>query len=300
MNSSPTQHVGFIGLGQMGAHMARNLMGPDVALTVCARREQTLAPFRALGVAVTTRVHDLAACEIVFLCLPGDEDVRAVLVGEDGLLPLLTPGKVVVDCSTISYETTLELARACAEREVAFLDVPVSGMEARARDGTLTMMAGGDAKTLARVEPLLLRMGRTLLHMGGPGAGQLAKLVNQLLFDVNMAVLAEILPLSVKMGLAPEKMGAVVNSGTGRSYASEFFIPRILEDSFTSGYPMADAYKDLVSGGVLAARENIPLPVTHAATVTYQMALRKGYGSEDKGAMIKIYEELLGVRFRRD
>ena len=182
---------------------------------------------------------------------------------------------------------------------MSFLDAPVSGMESRAKEGTLSIMVGGDASVLDQVMPLLRRMGNTILHMGDAGSGQLTKLVNQLLFDINMAALAEVLPLAVKMGLDPVKTGKIVNSGTGRSYASEFFIPRILENRFNEGYAMKHAYKDLVSGAMVSAMETIPLPVLQAATVTYQTALRKGYGDEDKGAMIKVYEELLGVTYRQ-
>lgn len=299
MTSMTIRQIGFAGLGQMGKHMARNLMGPDVALTVCARTPQSLAPFRDAGVKTTTDPKDLAGCEVIFLCLPGDEAVKTVLLGQNGLLPLLRQGQTVVDMSTITYAATKEIAAALAGRGVSFLDAPVSGMESRAKEGTLSIMVGGDASVLDQVMPLLRRMGNTILHMGDAGSGQLTKLVNQLLFDINMAALAEVLPLAVKMGLDPVKTGKIVNSGTGRSYASEFFIPRILENRFNEGYAMKHAYKDLVSGAMVSAMETIPLPVLQAATVTYQTALRKGYGDEDKGAMIKVYEELLGVTYRQ-
>jgi 3-hydroxyisobutyrate dehydrogenase-like beta-hydroxyacid dehydrogenase len=110
--------------------------------------------------------------------------------------------------------------------------------------------------------------------------------------------LGEILPMAAKMGLDPELVGDVVNSGTGRSYASEFFVPRILRGHFGDGYPMGHAYKDLVSGAELGARLCIPMPVLAAATATYQTALLRGHGSLDKGAMVKVYEELLEASFR--
>jgi 3-hydroxyisobutyrate dehydrogenase-like beta-hydroxyacid dehydrogenase len=204
----------------------------------------------------------------------------------------------VVDTSTITYSATLEIARALEERGIAFLDAPISGMEARARDGTLTIMCGGSARTLEAVRPYLNYMGNNILHMGEVGSGQLTKLINQVLFDINAAALAEILPMAVKMGLGPEKVGSVVNSGTGRSYASEFFIPRILQDNFADGYAMRNAYKDLVSAAELGAARGIPMPVLAAATATYQTALLQGHGDKDKGGMIRVFEDLLGVRFR--
>ncbi len=135
--------------------------------------------------------------------------------------------------------------------------------------------------------------------MGPTGSGQLTKLVNQLLFDVNAAALGEVLPMAAKMGLDPDLVAEVVNSGTGRSFASEFFIAHILRGHFSSGYPMKEAYKDLISGAKLSADLCIPMPVVAAATATYQAALLRGHGEEDKGAMVRVFEELLGVEFRR-
>ena len=171
-------------------------------------------------------------------------------------------------------------------------------MEARAVDGTLTVMCGGERVTFDKVEPLFRHIGSQILYMGGTGSGQLTKLINQLLFDIHCAALAEILPMAAKMGLDPDQVGTVINSGTGRSYASEFFVPRILKDGFSSGYPMKHAYKDLVSAAELGVRLCIPMPVLAAATATYQTALLKGHGDRDKGAMLLPFEELLGVRFR--
>lgn len=297
--SANIRAIGFAGLGQMGKYMARNIMGPDVSLTVCDIATDTFASFQEAGAKTTQRANDLAGSDIIFLSLPGDKQVRSILLGEGGMLPLLRAGQIVVDLSTITYAATQEIAKALQDKGVIFLDAPVSGMEARARDATLSIMAGGKAEDLALVEPYLKRMGNNIQHMGGVGSGQLTKLMNQLLFDINMAALAEVLPLAAKMGLDPEKLGSIINSGTGRSYASEFFIPRIMKNSFSDGYPMKHAYKDLVSGALLSALETVPLPVLQAATVTYQTALLKGYGDQDKGAMIKVYEELLGVEFRK-
>jgi 3-hydroxyisobutyrate dehydrogenase-like beta-hydroxyacid dehydrogenase len=210
----------------------------------------------------------------------------------------LRDGQVVVDLSTITYKATVAIAEKLAARGVQFLDAPISGMEARAIDGTLTVMCGGERPVFDKVKPLLDCIGNKILYMGGPGSGQLTKLINQLLFDVIAAAIAEILPMSKKMGLDPELVGEVVNSGTGRSYASEFFIPRILKGHFSDGYLMKHAYKDLVSGAELGANLCIPMPVLAAATATYQMALLKGHGEKDKGGMVAVFEDLLGVSYR--
>lgn len=290
--------VGFIGLGQMGKPMALNLAKGPEELIVCARRPEALAPFLENGVRTTSVPRDLACADVLFLCLPDGETVLDMLLGEHGVGRELRDGAIVVDTSTISHKATLEAAEALKVRGVAFVDAPVSGMQARAEAGTLTIMCGGSPEVIARVEPLLRRMGDNILHMGDIGAGQLAKLINQLLFDINAAALAEILPMASRMGLDAQKVAAIVNSGTGRSYASEFFLPRILKGSFHDGYPMRHAYKDLVSGAEISAAQGIPLPVLAAATATYQQALLRGYGDLDKGGMIRVFEDLLGIVFR--
>jgi len=290
--------IGFVGLGQMGKHMAMNMLKSGAELTVTDLKKDSFPQFEQKGVRTTTNLAEVVQAEIVFLSLPGTQAVQDVLVGRNGIIDKLGKGQIVVDLSTMSYTATLELAKRLEARGVSFLDAPVSGMEARAQEGTLTVMCGGSEKILETVRPFLNCIGNKILYMGGTGSGQLTKLINQLLFDINAAALAEVLPMAVKLGLDPEKVGQVVNSGTGKSYASEFFLPRILKNSFSDGYAMKHAYKDLVSGAEISANLCIPMPVLGAATATYQAALLKGYGDQDKGAMIRVFEELLGVAYR--
>jgi 3-hydroxyisobutyrate dehydrogenase-like beta-hydroxyacid dehydrogenase len=282
----------------MGKPMALNLLNGSAELVVHSATTEAYEEFRSRGAVTVDSVADVSVADVIFLCLPDGCIVRDILIGKGALLDRLRPGQIVVDTSTIDYATTIELGKVLGERGVAFVDAPVSGMEARAIAGTLTVMCGGDRAVFGKVLPLLERMGDNILYMGGPGSGQLTKLINQLLFDINCAALGEILPMAVKMGLDAEKVGSVVNSGTGRSYASEFFIPRILAGNFDDGYPMQHAYKDLVSAAELGARACIPMPVLAAATATYQTALLQGCGRMGKGAMVRPFEELSGVEFR--
>ena len=290
--------ISFAGLGQMGKPIAENLAKAGAEVIATDRKPDAFPDLEATGVQTTADFDRLAEGEIVFLCLPNGEVVHDVLLGESGLAKRLRPDQLVVDLSTITYSTSVAIAKALGEKGVAFLDAPISGMEARAVDGTLTVMCGGDRAAFDRARPLLESIGSTILFMGPAGSGQLTKLINQLLFDINAAALAEVLPTAAKMGLDPDRVAAVVNSGTGRSYASEFFLPRILRGHFGDGYPMGHAYKDLVSGAGISAELGIPMPVLAAATATYQAALLKGHGSKDKGAMLLVFEDLLGVAFR--
>lgn len=287
--------IAFIGLGTMGKYMALNLIKSGELIVVSDVVEKAFAEFTEKGVAATTAAAETAKADVIFLSLPNTEIVQNVI---GGLLPQLHEGQIIVDLSTIKYNATVELRKTLDKVGVEFLDAPVSGMESRAKDGTLTVMCGGKEEVFDKVKHYFDYIGNKVLYMGGSGAGQLTKLINQLLFDINAAALAEILPMSVKMGLDSEKIGQVVNSGTGRSYASEFFIPHVLKNSFCNGYPMRSAYKDLVSAAELGANLGIPMPVLAAATATYQQALLKGLGDNDKGGMIKVFEDQLGVQFR--
>jgi 3-hydroxyisobutyrate dehydrogenase-like beta-hydroxyacid dehydrogenase len=290
--------LGFVGLGQMGKPIALNLLRSGATLTVIDRTDQSFGAFRDGGAKASTNVSDVADADIIFLCLPNAKVVHDTLLAPDELLSRLRKRQIVVDLSTISHSTTLLIADAMQAKGVDFLDAPISGMEARAVDGTLTIMVGGASEIFEKVKPYFDRIGTKVLYMGPAGSGQLTKLINQLLFDINVAALAEIYPMAVKMGLDADLVGEVINAGTGRSYASEFFVPRILRRHFSDGYPMAHAYKDLVSGAEMGASLCIPMPVLAAATATYQAALLRGHGEKDKGAMVHVFEELLGVEVR--
>jgi 3-hydroxyisobutyrate dehydrogenase-like beta-hydroxyacid dehydrogenase len=291
-------HIAFVGLGQMGRPMAINMLKSGAKLTVSSASGKRHAELEAKGAQATSDPAVVARADIVFLCLPGTEAVRETLFGVKGIASMMGASQIIVDTSTMDYLETREFADKLAERDIGFIDAPVSGMEARAIEGTLTAMCGGKTETLEKVRPFLSCVANNILHMGDSGSGQLSKLINQLLFDINCAAIAEVLPMAVKLGIDPEKIGKIINSGTGRSYASEFFIPRILKNNFSDGYPLQHAYKDIDAGAKVSATHNIPMPVLAAASATYQMALLKGHGHLDKGAMIRVFEDLLGVQFR--
>lgn len=292
--------VGFIGLGQMGKWMALNVLKAGFDLTVYDISEAAVNVLKEAGAKAARSPKDMAGqVDWIFLSLPNTQVVESVLFGPDGIAEGAKPGLIVVDLSTIGYMATLGFAERLAQQGVVFVDAPVSGMEARARDGTLTVMFGGDEAVFQTVYPVFQAIGNTIIHMGKIGCGQLAKLINQLLFNTACAAMAEILPMAVKLGLDPEKIAQVIVTGTGRSFAVEFFTPRILDNKFDEGYPLKHAYKDMISAAEISAHQKIPLPMVQAATTTYQMALAQGLGDEDKGAMIKVFERILGVEFRR-
>lgn len=291
--------IGFIGLGQMGMGMAINVAKAGFDLTVFDLRQDYMEQAAPHGASKSESIKNLAEqCEWIILSLPGTNEVNSVISGSSGLAENLKSGSIIVDCGTTHPLTTKEIAGELKKIGVVFLDAPVSGMHARAMEGTLTAMVGGEEAAFKKVEKVLSAFANKIIYMGQSGNGQLTKLTNQLLFNINAAAVAEILPMAVKMGLDPAKVIDVVKTGTGRSLALEFFGPLILKNDFGPGYPLQNAYKDMISAAEISSRETIPLPVTAAATFTYQLALSQGLGNENKGAMIKVWEKTLGVKVR--
>jgi 3-hydroxyisobutyrate dehydrogenase-like beta-hydroxyacid dehydrogenase len=294
------ERIGFVGLGTMGKWMALNLIRGGFPLKFFARKKEVIDTMTRQGGQAVPTLQDLAReSDWILLCLPGTEAVEAVLFGEGGMAEVLKPGQVLVDCGTSHPLSTRKFATKLREKGAVFLDAPVSGMEARAKDGTLTIMVGGEEGTFQKVRPALAAMGHQIFFVGPSGNGQLMKLINQVMFDIHCATLAELLPMAVKMGLDAEQTIDVIRTGTGRCFALENFGPLILDGKFRPGYPLEDAYKDMIHAYEISSIHRIPLPVTAATMGTYQMALSQGLGRENKGAMIKVWENALGVEVRR-
>ena len=296
-----TVKVGFIGLGTMGKWMALNMMKAGFSLRVYDINPAAVHFLAGQGAVAAQSPADLAAqVDWLFLSLPDTEIVEKAIFGANGVALGARPGLVLVDLSTISYIPTLEINRRLKEKGICFADAPVSGMEARAKEGKITVMFGGDEGLFQKVRPALDAIGNQIVYMGEVGSGQLTKLINQLLFNISCAGLAEVLPMAVKLGLDPEKVAQVVTTGTGRSFAADFFIPLTLENRFDEGYPVKAAYKDMISAAEISAHKGIPLPVVNATAVTFQMAMAEGFGDLSKGGLIRVFEKLLGTEFRKN
>ncbi|MFH2127077.1 MAG: NAD(P)-dependent oxidoreductase [Pseudomonadota bacterium] len=295
-----SKKIGFIGLGQMGKWMAVNMVKAGFDTTVFDLNQAAVKELVEAGAKQAASPAALAQdSEWVLLSLPNTAIVEAVIFGKDGLASTAQPGLIICDCGTTSYLPTLDLAERLAKQGVVLVDAPVSGMEARGKSGELTIMYGGSPEVFDALTPAFNAMGNKVLNMGEVGSGQLTKLVNQLLFNISCAAIAEILPMAAKLGLDPAKVTQVVTTGTGRSFAAEFFAPLALEGVFDQGYPLKHAYKDMISAAEISANKQIPLPLTATATTTYQMALADGHGDLGKGAMFKVFERLLDVEFRK-
>ena len=216
-----------------------------------------------------------------------------MLLGERGVV---AGGKTpaVVDTTTMNHRAARRLAERAGEAGVAYADCPVSGMPLRAAQGTLTMMFGGSDDLFALSKPCLDVMGEFVVHCGDVGMGQLMKAVNNIVYDVNIAAFCEVLPFAVKAGLQPAQLAEVLTTGNSRSFASEHFVPRIMERRFDGDFPLRAAYKDIVNIQEAAAQLDASLPLVEAMVKAYRAAIEMGFGDEPKSAMVKVYEERMG------
>lgn len=291
--------IGFMGLGQMGKGMALNLAKCGCDYVVNDISDAMFADFKAKGIAATTDVSALWDADIVFLCLPNTEIVEAVILGKDGLANHMGAGQTIVDCSTISYLPTVHMGEVLAAKGIEFVDAPISGRQSKAEDGTLTIMCGGKPEVFEQIKPYFELMGSDIYYMGKVGCGQMTKMINNCIYDINIAAFCELMTVGVKLGLEPEQIGRVINTGTGQSGASKFFIPTILEGDFDYGFTNNAAYKDVTSCVEMASLYHLPVPMLDAMNSIYKMALLQGYGKKYKGAFIRVYEEMMGVKCRK-
>lgn len=225
---SSIMNIGFIGLGVMGRPMALHLVKAGYSLCVYARRPEAAAPLVEAGAVSCATPAELASrSDVVITMVTATSDVEQVLLGKDGVLGGARPGTIVIDMSTIAPQATRRIAAVLAERQVRMLDAPVTGGPAGAEAATLTIMVGGDARVLEEARPILERLGRQIVHMGGPGAGQIAKACNQLALLVNAEGVAEALALGARYGLDPRRLREALLGGIASSRVLDVFGARM-------------------------------------------------------------------------
>ena len=291
--------IGFIGVGAMGSGMCSNLLKAEYQVNVFDANKALAEKMCEKGAILKDSAKAIGeTSDIVVTVLPNGKIVNSVLFDEDGLADGMHSGQILLECSTVYVKEALELAKRLEEKGIVMLDCPVSGGPEGSEAGTLSIMVGGDESTYKQCLPIFEAMGKEIVYTGKNGNGQLTKLINQLLYDINTAALCEVLTFAVKLGLDPEKTGRIVNTGSGRSNASKYFLDDILNRNFKHGYAMESAYKDLINASLLSNNAQIPMPILGAATAIYQSALCMGYGNGSKASMIKVYEALNNVQFK--
>ena len=289
--------VGVIGLGIMGAPMARNLLRAGHRVVVQGRRAARVQPLVEAGAsAVATASEVASAADAVVTCLPDGPDVEQVVAGPDGVLAGAAPGLLVIDTSTIAPDTARGLAARCGEAGVAFLDAPVSGGEQGAIAGTLSIMVGGDAAACERAAPVFAAIGKTVTHMGASGQGQMTKLVNQVIGATTLAAVAEGLTLAAHAGLDPTAVIAAVGSGAATSWQLANLGPRIQRGDWAPGFMVRLQQKDLRLALAAAARVGVPLPATAVVHQLFTAVEAGGGGGLGTQALARALETLAGGR----
>ncbi|MFT5450252.1 MAG: 3-hydroxyisobutyrate dehydrogenase-like beta-hydroxyacid dehydrogenase [Gammaproteobacteria bacterium] len=292
--------TGFIGLGAMGAGMAANLLRANVSLVVFDPNPTAVAKLTASGAESAATAAEVASrVERLFLCLPFAPEVREVLFADNGVIHGMHKNLHIVDCTTLVHSDALAIAQQSTEHGLLYNDCPISGGPGRAADGSLSIMFGGEQAQFDSVRVLLGHMGEDIIHCGALGSGQLMKAINNVIYDINIAALCELLPLAIKAGLDANTVASIVTSASSRSFASDMFVPKIMDRKFEGDFPMQSAWKDIVNVQEIAVRYGAMTPVTNAMTAVYQSAMAQGHGAEPKSAMIKIYEKVLGVEVQR-
>jgi 3-hydroxyisobutyrate dehydrogenase-like beta-hydroxyacid dehydrogenase len=302
MPDTPT--IGLIGLGAMGLPMGRRFLAAGRDLLVVPHRNAAPAEeLRALGARVVAAANELRdQCDFVVASLPDVPQVQEVLFGERGLAQARRPPartSLFIDMSTINPSAAQEHAKRLAEVGIAALDAPVSGGPMRAADGTLTMMVGGDTASFGEGKAVLADVGSSIVHVGGAGAGQALKLVNQLLISIVMVANAEALTLGVKAGLPLETMLEVISTSSGSNYLMRDWMPRTLfTGDLTGGFALELLQKDLNAALSWAKDMGVPMFGGSLAQQLYRIEQAKGAGRSDYSTVARIYEEVAGVKLR--
>jgi 2-hydroxy-3-oxopropionate reductase len=285
--------IGFIGLGVMGVPMAHNLVKAGHQLVVHDQAREPVEELGAAGAETASSAREVAErADVVILMLPDSSVVEAVAYGDQGALAGASEGDLLVDMSTIHPTVSVALAKAAGERGVAALDAPVSGGDVGAQQGTLSIMAGGEAADFERAKPLFEVLGKTVVHVGGAGAGQVVKACNQVVVALTIAAVSEALVLGDKAGVEPDVILDVLGGGLAANRVMEMRRRNFLEHDFTPGFRIDLHHKDLNIALETGDAYGVPLPVT-ALVQQYLRTLRaKGHGGDDHSGMLQLVEEL--------
>ena len=271
----------------MGSPMAANLLKAGFQVTVWNRTSVRADSLVAAGAVLAGSPREVAeVSEVTLSCVTNSPDVETVALGAHGVIEGAPAGSVYIDCSTISPEVARRVAAALAAKGVSMLDAPVSGGDVGARAGTLAIMVGGEAATFERCLPVLEAMGKTVVHVGPSGAGQVVKLCNQVAGGLHLLAMAEAIALARAAGVAPEKMLEVVGAGAAGSWMLSNLAPRAVRGDFAPGFMVDLMQKDLGLVLETAAKEALPLPGTALVQQMLRILQAQGRGSEGTQAIV--------------
>ncbi len=289
--------VGYIGLGLMGKSIARNILKAGFPLVVHNRSQSSVDELTAEGAKAAASPAEVAAqVDIVFTNLPDTPDVEKVVLGAKGILEGAHPGLIFIDNSTIKPASSRMLAVRLAEKGAAALDAPVSGGDIGAKNGTLTIMVGGEEAAFQKALPVFQAMGKTITRVGDSGAGQVAKAANQIMVAAQMVAMGELLIFARKSGVDPRKVVEAIKAGAAQCWTLDVKPPRLFAGNRTPGFKAYMQLKDLKIIMDTAREYSIPLSSAEEHARLYQQMIDQGLGELDNSAIIGVVEKLAGVQ----
>jgi len=303
MATAPLTYIGYVGMGIMGSAMAANLLKAGYEVTVFNRTTNKCDALKEQGAKVAASPAELAALNPQVICINVSDtpDVETVIFGEQGIIHGAKPGLIIVDHSTISPTATKDIAARLAQKNITFLDAPVSGGDVGARNGTLCIMVGGPLEVFDHCLPMFSAMGKTIVHLGEAGMGQVCKACNQVAVVCNLMGVCEAMALATRCGLDVKKMIEVVGGGAGSSWQLANLGPRIAAGNFGPGFMIDLVLKDLAIVDDTARKLALPLQATSLAESLFR-AVKADKTLGDGGklgthAMAKAIEKLGGFSF---
>ncbi|OLB76875.1 MAG: 3-hydroxyisobutyrate dehydrogenase [Alphaproteobacteria bacterium 13_2_20CM_2_64_7] len=287
--------VGFIGLGNMGMPMAQNLLKAAYEVTGFDLNVQATELLAANGGTSANSVADACkAAEVVITMLPAGEQVRDVYLGADGVLASVAPGTLLIDSSTIDVQTARDVAQAAQDKGLAMADAPVSGGVTGAEAATLTFMVGGSDDAFERARPVLEKMGKTIVHAGGPGNGQAAKICNNMILGASMIVVCEAFLLAEKLGLDAQKLFDISSKSSGQCWSMTSYCPvpgpvpaSPANRDYKAGFTAAMMLKDLQLAQAAARATRATTPLGAGSAAVYERFVESGGGSVDFSGIIR-------------
>ena len=288
--------IGWIGTGVMGRSMCGHLMSAGYKVTLFTRTKEKAAELTERGAAWAASPRDVAAASDVVISIVGfPHDVRQVLLGDDGALAGSKAGNILVDMTTSEPSLAIEIAKKAAKRNVTSIDAPVSGGDVGARNATLSIMIGGDEKTVAALEPIWKAMGSKWVYQGGPGAGQHTKMVNQVLIATTMIGVCEGLLYGYKAGLNLEKVLESVASGAAGSWSLSNYGPRMMAGNFDPGFFVEHFIKDMGIALAEARRMRLALPGLALAEQLYEAVAAQGHARKGTHSLMLALAQMSSI-----
>ncbi len=292
--------VGFIGLGIMGRPMAKNLIKAGHELVVCDLNKEAVADLVSCGAKEAANGAAIAAeCDQAITMVPNSPHVRTAVLGKGGIIETAKPGFTLIDMSSIDPVESQKIGAELKAKGVDMLDAPVSGGEPKAIDGTLSVMVGGEKATFDKYLPLLKAMAGSVTYVGALGAGNIAKLANQIVVACNIAAVAEALTFSKKVGADPELVYQAIRGGLAGSTVMDAKAPMMIDGNYKPGFRIELHIKDLTNALNAAHAVNVPVPLTGEVMEMMQSLKAYGFEKEDHSALARYYEKISEVSIKK-